>query len=404
MKKQILFAAGFFFLCSFARGSDDDAYKKGVAAYIAGNSDEAMLQLYKAHTANPDDNKTKLLLAEVYIDQASKAMAAGDYVAASKYVHEADKLKVMDDKVIRLRESLKTLSEKTPEKPPVEKIIQEKPPTPVKKTVQKTVATPWAGFSSGKAPQKAASEPIIIRERIIERVSPPSNWKKPAALGIIFLAFVTAIALIFFKLYLNERAKESVFLEEKLASEKRIQKELDALKDSAAHVKAELAEEKKKTALAASHDRKNSEKNKKDEKIDIFFKKMEDSLDSVRSQRDRAREAEKPAFTTKTSSIPLTDFLPEYTDIPLDASSLSEMLGRASGNSARLNLLWALGNKTELKAVETLKEHLDKAKGEEYREILKSLKKIALRPETAQTVKTAVENIFSAQRRKGIII
>ncbi|MDO9513940.1 MAG: hypothetical protein Q7J59_04950 [Elusimicrobiota bacterium] len=273
----------------------------------------------------------------------------------------------------------------------------------MKKIVQKTAVTP-ASISSGKSPQKAASEPIIIRERIIERFSPSADWKKTTFIGIIFLAFVTAIALIFFKLYLNERAKESVFFEEKLASEKRIQKELDALKESAAQVKAELAEEKMKAALAVSHNRKNSEKNKKDEKIDIVLKKMEDSLDSVRSQRDRAREAEKPAFTTKTSTIQLTDFLPEYTDIPLDASHLSEMLGRASGSSARLNLLWALGNKTELKAVDTLKEHLDKAKGEEYREILKSLKKIALRPDTAQTVKTAVENIFSAQRRKGIII
>ncbi|MDO9513939.1 MAG: hypothetical protein Q7J59_04945 [Elusimicrobiota bacterium] len=85
---------------SHAAAADDDAYKKGVAAYIAGNSDEAMLQLYKAHTANPADDKIKLLLTEVYIDQASKAMASGDYVAASKYVQEAEKLKGMDDKII----------------------------------------------------------------------------------------------------------------------------------------------------------------------------------------------------------------------------------------------------------------------------------------------------------------
>ena len=400
MKKLILcVSAALVFLCCFVPAADDDAYTKGVAAYIAGNSDEAMLQLYKAHRADPGDNRIKALLAEVYIDQASKFIAVGDYVTASKYAGEAEKLNVMDDKVIKLKESLKTLSETAPEKPPAKKAAPKKTPPPaVEKTVQKSGATVRA------QPEKAAPETIIIRERLIEKQGGGGmSTRAQSAIAAVILLLVAGIAMAVLKLYLNAQSRESARVEDMISSEKRLQKELNTLKESAARVKTELDEEKKKSAREASQARKNKGQKDKDEQIDSCLKKMEDSLHSVRTECDRARESDKAVFPAKTA-VPLTDFLPEYTEIPIEASALSEMLERASGRTARLNLLWALGNKTELKAVETLNKQLDRAKGEEYREILKSLKKIALRLDTAQPVKTAVEDIFAGQRRKGIII
>ncbi len=401
------------FLCSFPHAEENDAFRKGAAAYIAGNSDEAMILLYKAYTANPANEKTKSLLGEVYIDQASKAMASGDYVAASKYINEAEKLKVMEEKVIKLKGSLKSLltpepSEKIkkPEKPKPKRAKKKKLPPEVskKKPVKKSAVAVKTRVSSEKRPPQSVS-PIIIKERIIERPSHGVTWQKQAVTGAIILVPIIITAFLFFKLYLNERTREAGILEEKQLAEKKLKNGMEILKEASEKLKIDLAEEKskKKPDTAVNYSlQKDSEKENKELKIRL--EKMENSLNAIRTESAKPKPSEAVKFPEGTVPAPVKYFLPTYTKIPLNAFSLSEMLERASGLSARLNLLWALGNKTEHEAVDVLEAHLTRAKGEEYREILKSLKKIALRPETSADVKIKVEDIFSALRRKGIII
>ncbi|MBA3066378.1 hypothetical protein KJ633_07110 [bacterium] len=414
MRIKIYFAvAGVIFLCSFSHAADDAAFKKGAAAYIAGNSDEAMILLYKAYTANPDDKKTKSLLAEVYIDQAAKAIASGDYVTASKYINKAGGLKMMDGKITELKESLKSLTaEESPpkiQKPAEKKALPPKIKDSEKKTVQKSEIVGNARQKGTKEPQSVS--PIIIKERIIERPAPGMDWKKSAVIGVIFVMPVIIAALIFFKLYLNERSKEKSILEEQLLSENRLKKEMDNLRHAAEKLKAEISEEKKKKkpeAITNYGPLLDARKEEADKEIKARVERMENSLSAIRNETGLAgakpRREETAGFSGKQGSLPLKYFLPAYTEIPIDTFSLSEMLDRASGLSARTNLIWALGNKTDPEAVDTLESHLAKAKGEEYKEILKSLKKITLRPEISVTVKSKIENIFSAQRRKGIII
>jgi len=410
---RIFLAASFVvFTFSFLQAADNADFKKGAAAYIAGNSDEAMLLLYKAHRANPSDKKTKALLAEVYLDQASKAMGEGDYVAASKYVNEAEKLKLLEGKIIGIKKSLKALtakekpkvrkpSKRAPKKKKLPKKEKDKAP---EEEIKKTVKT----GARKKAAAKESVSPIIIKEKIIERSAKAMSWQKQTVIAAAALLPLMLIAFIFFKLYVRERSKEENLLNEKQAAEKRLQKETEALKESAAKLKAELAAEKtkKKAEAPLNYSRlKSAEKEQENKELKKRLEIVEDSLNAVRTESAKKRTPSPPAVEFEGEvSLDKKYFLPTYTEVPLDASALSEMLERASGLSARLNLLWALGNKTDLSAVETLESHLSKAKGEEYREILKSLKKIALRPELSAGVRKKIEDIFSSQRRRGIII
>jgi len=411
MKIKIFFAASaIFFMFSFSFSAENPDFKKGAAAYIAGNSDEAMILLYKAYTTNPGDKKTKALLAEVYLDQAETAMAGGDYVAASKYINEAAKLKVMEGKVIKIKESLRALSAK--EKPKIEKPSKKTRGLKKKKQTKKDKKEAYAAKTKKvmrqsarkKTPPQSVS-PIIIKERVIERPAKAMSWQKQAAIAAAVLGTVIVTAFIFLKLYLSGRAKEANLLEEKQIAEKRLQKEIETLKESSAKLKTDIdAEKKKKKAETPVNYISPQSSEKENKELKKRLEKLEESLNAVRTASAKPKPSRELKFSEERISFPAKYFLPTYTEVPLKTSSLSEMLEKASGLSERLKLLWALGNKAEISAVETLESHLSKAKGEEYREILKSLKKISLRPEISTDIKAKVEGIFSVQRRSGIII
>jgi len=411
MKIKIFFAAlAIIFIFSFSFSAENPDFKKGAAAYISGNSDEAMILLFKAYTANPSDKKTKSLLAEVYLDQAEKAMTAGDYVAASKYINEAAKLKVMENKIIKIKESLRALS--TKEKPKIKKPAKNKRVVKKKKQTKKDKKEAYAAKikkvmrqSARKKTTAQSVSPIIIKERVIERPARAMGWQKQTAIAAGVVLPVIMMAFIFFKLYLSVRAKEANLLEEKQIAEKRLQKEIEVLKESSTKLKIGLAAEKKKKQSAAPVNYIRPQSSEKENKeLKKRLEKMEEFLNAVRTASAKPKPSRELEFSEERISFPAKYFLPTYTEVPLKTSSLSEMLEKASSLSERLKLLWALGNKTEISAVETLESHLSKAKGEEYREILKSLKKISLRPEISTDIKAKIEGIFSVQRRSGIII
>ncbi|MEA2082275.1 MAG: hypothetical protein U9O97_06005 [Elusimicrobiota bacterium] len=407
-------AAVIIFAVSFSFSADNSDFKRGAAAYISGNTEEAMILLYKAHLAYPSDKKTKALLAEVYLDKAAQDMTDGDYVSASKYINEAEKLKVIQAQVSRVKQSLKAITSKekaaiTRKRKKAKTPKKRRTPAPVKVKKRAKITEKPKTRSQAKAPAARVS-PIIIKERVIENPGAAMNWKKQSAIAAGVLIPIIAAAFIFLKLFLNERVKEAELLEEKQIAEKRLRKEVDSLKETAVKLKTSLADEKKKKnqASALSYNRQTDsghaikEENKK---LQRRLEKMEGYLQNLQTagretvNKETAHPAEK--FAHARGGI---NFLPEYTEIPLSTSSLVRMLKGASELSARLNLLWALGNKTGLDAVKILEQQASAAKGEEYREILKSLKKISLRPETPPEVKTKVEAIFRGLRRKGTII
>ena len=341
-------------------------------------------------------------------------MTAGDYVAASKYINEAAKLKVMEGKIIKIKESLRALS--TKEKPKIKKPSKKtsglKKKTQTKKDKKEAYAAEIKRVLKQpvrkKTPRKSVS-PIIIKERVIEQPSRAMGWQKQTAIAGGVLATVLATVFIFLKLYLSERAKEANLLEEKQIAEQRLQKEIEILKESSTKLKIDLAAEKKKKQPPAEMDYTRGKNpanitDTENKTLKLRLEKMEASLHAVRTASNKPKPSKMSKFSGERISFPSEYFLPTYSKVPLKTSSLSAMLERASDVSERLKLLWALGNKTDISAVETLESHLSKAKGEEYREILKSLKKISLRPEISPDIKATVEGIFSVQRRNGIII
>ena len=123
----------------------------------------------------------------------------------------------------------------------------------------------------------------------------------------------------------------------------------------------------------------------------------EDGKDGKISIRVGSRK--RTIFLTELKKV----LLSEYTNIPTTSVQLGNMLEFSSlGN--RSQIFWGLGNKMDIKAVEILESFMRQSAGEEHREILKSLKKIEVRPGITPPIKVKIEKIFSAQRRKGIII
>jgi len=380
-----------FFICALTvpvKGVQppEDSFRRGSTEYISGNLEEALIYIYKAYKQDPQNKKTKKLLSEIYVELSAKYLTEGNYVDASKYLAEAEKLNYDKAKTGNIRKAL-------------DKIRKSGKPAPkkTKKTAAKKKKRP-AKHSRRSAPKSSPkSDRKVVRERVVE-YQPFVIEKKLPVNAAVFAGILAGVLIIFFLIifYFKRAMKTSEmktkeFLEEKEREGRVLKEQFSSLRDLTGRLKEDLETEKRKKLEIT--------KNIVDEKKRIVDEK---TYEKISNKINEVKKAVKKKSAVP-APIPVKSFLAEYTDIPITSKQLGDLL-EAAPQGNRSQIFWGLGNKTDIKAVEILENFMAQTSGEEYREILKSLKKIAVRPGMAEPIKIKIENIFSAQRRKGIII
>jgi len=367
----------------------DDSFKRGSVEYISGNLEEAQIYIYKAYRQAPQNPKIRKLLSGIYVELSAKYLAEGNYVDASKYLAEAEKLDYDRKKTGNLRKAIEKMKE--PEKVP------ERSPKKTKKAERerKKYSVKRERAVERKAPKKTAQS--IVSKKIVKYQPVVIEKKLPVTAAVLAGISAGALIIIFLIIFYFKRAmkiseiKTKEFLEVKTREDKILKGQFSNLQSLTSKLKEDIEKEKRRKFEIT----KNIVDEKKKFADEKTYEKISNKIDEVKKAIKKKSLAPKP--------IPVESFLSEYTDIPTTSGQLGDMLGAASSND-RSRIFWGLGNKTDIKAVEILESFLEKASGEEYREILKSLKKIAVRPRMEHSVKERIEKIFSAQRRKGIII
>ncbi|MFH1957383.1 MAG: hypothetical protein ABIJ15_02780 [bacterium] len=364
----------------------DDSFKRGSAEYISGNLEEALIYIYKAYKQEPQNEKVKQLLSEIYVELSAKYLTEGNYVDASKYLAEAENLNYSRKKTGNLRKAIEKMKEPA-----------KRPPVETRETSGKEKKP------SAAPPQVAARKPQkksavgIIREKIVEyqpfviEKKLPVNAAVFAGISAGVLIIISLIIFYFKRAMKINEVKTKEFLEVKAREDKILKGQVSNLQNSADKLKEDLEREKRRK-FEITKNMVDEKKRFADEKT---YEKISNKIDEVKKAIKKKPAAPEP--------IPVESFLSEYTDIPTTSEQLGDMLGFASPDN-RSQIFWGLGNKTDIRAVEILESFMGQSSGEEYREILKSLKKIAVRPGSSPPIKLKIEKIFSAQRRKGIII
>jgi len=365
-----------FAISIFAQGEED--FRKATLEYINGNLEEALIYATTAHEKNPQNEKYKKLLSQIYIERASSLIADGKYDTALKYLSRAEELKLSLKKVKELKKAIKKIEAKKTEKKPVKKVRG--------KVAKKKIS------------QKKPSETEIPRERIIEKIreyQPVVVEKKIHIEGyrillvlIVFIILAVAGIVFYIRTLIKHREQQLKFeMERALKESERVKRELHEISQESKKLKEELeAEKRRKLRIikAVTQEKKALSERK-------TYEKVAETLKEVKTQK-------------RIIPIKTEDLLPEYTDIPTSSEEIEKLLKTAS-LSERSILIWGLGNKKDMKAVEILEKLFENPLDEsEEMEILKSLKKIYLRPGVSDDVKSRIFKVLSKARRKGIII
>jgi tetratricopeptide (TPR) repeat protein len=381
----------------------EDFFKKGSEEYILGNTENAMFYIYQAYQQNPQDEKIKKLLSQIYLEMSAKYVAEGNYVEASKYLEEAKKLKENLKKIEELEKAVGKLKKSSEEKKRLKKEVRKK--KVVKKKEVKKKKPPVR--KKRPVPEKKKEEekiikphefpePILIEKEII-RERPVLDELKIIIVGVsAFFLLVIIATIIYIKIHLKQqRIETEEFLKEKEKHEKVLKSELLSLKTATQRLREQLEAERKKKFEAA----KAMIEHKKETTDEKTYEKISKKIDELKVREAAPVRKRKVAI----KPIPIESLLPEYTEIPTTTKELENLLKIASP-AERGKIFWALGNKKDMRAVEILETYLEDAKGEDFREILKSLKKISMRPGIDIAIKNKIQEIFTKQRKKGIII
>ena len=415
--KNIFFAG--LFLCIFSAliFCGENRFEDGSTAYIQGNLDEALILVYEAYQKNPENDKVKNLLREIYVEKAEKFIAAGDYVEASKYLEEAKKLNIGADKISKIQnaveelinnEDRKALKPKKNEKG----ISAEQKLSSEKKSQTKEPQKPPTPSASGnnikkvlevreKVPQKIKKEIVesesFEKREYFTKVRPDSFYMASVFAAFLFAIFIMAIFVRSRDIKNKERERE--LFEKRREDEQRLKNKISFLESQTQDMKKNLEEERMQRIKDSR-----AKIEKKEIQQPIEKKELHAAVETIRKATQEGNDRRQNDFVKRKTPIPIVDFLPSYTDIPISAERLGKMIETAKDSDTKVKLFWGLGNKREMEAVEILTDYLDAAKGSELKEILKSLKKISLRPGVAVEIKNKIESVFVSIRRKGIII
>ena len=297
------------------------------------------------------------------------------------------------EKVKELKKAVEELKKPPKKKTPRRKIKPKLKPKPKRgKTVKKV------NKKISKTPP-APAPPIVIEKKVVEEKPVPAiSGKLKVIIAGVFALIVLVLVFLFIyvEMHIKHQKREAEeFLREKEKREKILQSELFGLKTETERLKAQLEVERRKKYEAA----KAMIEQRKETTDEKTYEKISRKIDEIKT-------AAKPGKTKKKSElkhIPIESLLPEYTEIPTTTEELENLL-KIAGPSDRGKIFWALGNKKDIKAVEILSRYLEGAKGNDFREILKSLKKISLRPGIDEAIQNKIQEIFANQRKKGIII
>jgi len=374
-----------FVFTTFVFAQGEEEFKKATLEYINGNLEDALIYASSAYEKNPKNEDYKKLLSQVYIESASSLIAEGKYATALKYLSQAEELKLSMEKIKDLKAAIQKIEEKKPKEKPVQK---KKKIVPRKKVPRKT--------PPGQPPKKIVVEkvreyqPVVVEKKIhIE------GYK--ILLGLIIFIIVVVVGIVFYVRTLIKHREQEVKLESEraLKESERVKKELYKIAEESKKLREELEAEKRRKAqiLKAVADEKKQLAEKK------TYEKASKALNEAKEEKPSKKTKEKELIPIKTEML-----LPEYTDIPTTSEEMGRILKNAPP-SERGIIIWGLGNKKDLKAVEILGELFENPLSEaEEMEILKSLKKIYLRPQIDKEVKEKVAEILAKARHKGIII